>query len=121
MTVNENPGQCYFLKEVQWGWREGADRPSQPSSQVWALWLGHLCLNSSLSGGSSGWSEWEDKYQAPRTSASLESCNSTKSKQVVVAEKCKTTVSSSELQNLGHMHMQRSTFNLLYFTCWGKC
>lgn len=50
MTVNENPGQCYFLEEVQWGWREGADRPSQPSSQVWALWLGHLSGGGAVAG-----------------------------------------------------------------------
>ena len=34
--------------------------------------------------------------------------------------KMPTTVSFSELENIAHIHMQRSIFNLLYFPCLGN-
>lgn len=65
---------------------------------------------------------WSGVAHAPRNiSFTDESWNPTKSRQVVVVEKFKTTVSSSELQNITHVRPQSNTFNPLYFPCLGKC
>lgn len=103
----------------QWGQRKGfpapfpgvstADGPPNALTSA-SVWQVHA-----------GWNG-EEKHQAPRDIGFTdESRTPTKSKQVVVVEKCKTTVSSVELQNIAYMHTRRSTFNLLYYSCLGRC
>lgn len=121
ITVNENRDSTTSQRRGSRARGKG-QMCSQNHSQVWTWQLVHGCLNFSLHLRSRCLLEWGGTRQAPRNiSFADESWNPTKSKQVVVVEKFKTTVSSSELQNIAHVHPQRNMFNPLYFPCLGKC